>query len=152
MKGNQNGRTRSLEEIEEIAKQIKELAPHVCSIVAIIAQLEISQRNYYDLVERYPSVSEAHDLAKNAISSLAWSQGFKQKGFPNILQMAIKRHDVRETPSQVKEVKDIERVKADEKIRIVKELAENIEEGNGNVLDDFFEFLEWKEEHKSNKE
>jgi len=144
MKGNQNAKTWTDEEIEKVAKDIAELAPHVCSIVEICYKLRLTQGVYYDLVERYPPVSESHDLAKAAISMKAWKQSYEGKGFPNVLTMAIKYHDVSSSKTELAQLKASENAKADVRIREKKELAEKIEEGNGNVLDEFDEFLQWK--------
>jgi hypothetical protein len=149
MMGNQNSRTWLPKDIKEISNKITELAPHVYSIVEICAKLKISQGIYYDLVDRYTSVSEAHDQAKSEISCKAWSQGFNQQGFPNILQMAIKRHDKQEVKSQLKEIEGIKQVEADIRVNEKRELAEKVDDGNGNVLDEFDEFLRWKAEKKA---
>lgn len=123
--GNKNAQKYTDKDIAKIVKKVKELAPGVCSIVEIIANLEISQRNYYDLVDRYPAVSAVHDLAKNYVSTKAWKQSYEGKGFPNILQMAIKRHDRAEVNSHLKELIAIEKAKSDIRIREKKEIADN---------------------------
>lgn len=91
--GNENAKKWTDEEIDKIAKKIEEYSDDAYSIVGIIAKLNITQDVYYDLVERYPIVSQVNDLAKNKISEKAWKHGFMQKGFPNILQLAIRNHD-----------------------------------------------------------
>lgn len=142
--GNQNAKTWTDEDIQKLAKDIADLAPEVCSIVEICYKLKLTQGVYYDLVERYPPVSESHNLAKAAISMKAWKQSYEGKGFPNVLTMAIKYHDVSSSKTELEQLKASENAKADVRIREKKELAEKIEEGNGNVLDEFDEFLQWK--------
>jgi hypothetical protein len=46
-------------------------------------------------------------------------------------------------------LKDQEDTKADVRIREKRELGEKVDDGNGNVLDEFDEFLQWKAAKKA---
>jgi hypothetical protein len=131
--GNQRARKWSDAEIVEIAAEINRLSQDTFSIAGIIASLEIKEGKYYDLVKRYPVVSEAHDLAKSRIASKAWDYGFNAAGFPNILQMAIRYHDKPfredEKEGEKEQAKALEHIKGDERIREKRELMKVPETG-----------------------
>lgn len=148
--GNLNAQKYTEEDIIKIAENIKKLAPTVCSLVEISYKLGITQSVYYDLVDRYPLVSEANDLAKAAVSVKAWRQSYEGKGFPNVMTMAIKYHDKNTQRREKEMLQEAENIKAEARIKEKKALAEQANDGNGNVLDDFHEFLEWKAKYKKN--
>lgn len=115
--GNQNARRWSDDALKKVSRIIRETAPHVAAIVSIIVKLDISQDQYYHLVDTHEVVQQAHKYAKSCIASKAWTQAFDGEGYPNILTMAIKRHDKHHMISENKQTKETEKIKGDEKIR-----------------------------------
>lgn len=135
---NQAARKYMEEDTKAIAEEIIRLSENACSIIEIVAELyffkgyRITEKIYYDLVERYEPVSVAHELAGKRIASKAWKLGNEGKGHNNILQMAIKRHDKRhgkiERAIDFEDFKAKEITKTDEKIRAQKALVDDNKE------------------------
>lgn len=123
-KGNINAQKYSDDDLEKIAATIIKHSKSEVSIVGIVYHLEISQRNYYDLVERYQVVSDAHDLAKIAVARLAWQRSYDEKGYPNVLTMAIRNHDEGTNSCTQKNLKEEEQIKSDIRIKERKALLE----------------------------
>ena len=115
--GNENARKWLDKDLKKIADKVRSLSPEAVAIVCIIVELGISQDQYYHLVSKYPIVAQAHKYAKSCIAAKAWKQSFEGKGFPNILTLAIKRHDTNHLKHENEDLKAKERIKGDEKIR-----------------------------------
>tara|TARA_R110000751_G_scaffold60367_2_gene126051 strand:- start:20238 stop:20825 length:588 start_codon:yes stop_codon:yes gene_type:complete len=132
--GNKVGLKWTDEKIQELCAEIDRLSKTEFSVIGIVAELQIQEANLYDLAKRYKKVAEFLDLAKKRIARKAWKHGFESLGFPNILQMAIRRHDPllskEEKKDEYDQLRKIEKMKTDEKIRAAKELGEAVEKGD----------------------
>lgn len=108
-----------------------------------------------DLIHYYKDVSDAWCEIKAILQKRWLKLAMKGEGHANVVRQFLDYHSTEVTKHfddrEVTQIERIEKAKTNERIREKKALAEQVNDGNANVLDDFHEFLEWKAKYKKNQ-
>jgi hypothetical protein len=152
--GNQNARKWTNEKLEALAKKMIESVnnPECFSICQVGNECGILTTYLCDLARQYSIVYEAYEEVRQVLSSRYNKLGAKGSGHGAFIMKMLPYYNKQLYDFDINLLKDQENTKADVRIREKRELGEKVDDGNGNVLDEFDEFLQWKASRKAKKD
>ena len=144
--GNQNARKWTNDRLNDLAERMLESASKsdCWSLCQVANECDILPTALLELARSYDIVSEGYKKIKGILSARYSALAASGNGHAVFVMKMIPYYNQQFYDFDLKLLKDQEDTKANVRIREKKELAEKIEEGNGNVLDEFDEFLQWK--------
>ena len=144
--GNQYAPKWTPEKIEELSQKMLESVrmPTCWSLCQVANDVEMLVPTLLDVVKRYPVASEAYSFVRQVLSARYSELGANGGGNANYVMKMIPYYNKLLYDFDLALLKDQEDTKANVRIREKRELGEKVDDGNGNVLDEFDEFLQWK--------
>jgi hypothetical protein len=149
--GNQNARKWTNEKLEALAKKMLESVnnPECFSLCQVGNECGILTTYLCDLARQYSIVHEAYEEVRQTLSARYNNLGAKGSGHGAFIMKMLPYYNKQLYDFDISLLGDQENTKADVRIREKRALAEKVDDGNGNVLDEFDEFLEWKAAKKA---
>jgi hypothetical protein len=152
--GNQNARKWDNDRLEDLAKRMLESAekPDCWSLCQVANEVDILPNYLLELAKSYELVSVAYSKVKGILSARYSALAASGGGHGVFVMKMIPYYNKQFYDFDLALLKDQEDTKANVRIREKRELGEKIDDGNGNVLDEFDEFLQWKAARKAKKD
>jgi hypothetical protein len=149
--GNQNARKWDNEKLEDLAKRMLESVEKAdCwSLCQVANEVDILPNYLLELAKSYDAVSGAYAKVKGILSARYSSLAASGGGHGVFVMKMIPYYNKQFYDFDLALLEAQEDTKANVRIREKRALAEKVDDGNGNVLDEFDEFLQWKAAKKA---
>jgi hypothetical protein len=149
-----NARKWDNDKLEDLAKRMLESAEKddCWSLCQVANEVDILPEYLLELAKRYDAVCVGYSKVKGILSARYSALAASGGGHGVFVMKMIPYYNKQFYDFDLALLKDQEDTKANVRIREKRELGEKVDDGNGNVLDEFDEFLQWKASRKAKKD